>query len=138
MTQRVLIGKFGDGATYGLRVSKPGFDVLTAAGENMIFDMSSEYGRTLYRGTTVIPGGGAGLSSSVPLPSSLSSGAAPLVLFRWVEQSGGAQYAFDMWFNNENGWDCYCTNTTAFITRNFSYPNDTYVSIFVMALRATL
>ncbi len=137
MTNRVLFGKFGDGVTYGMRISKPGYDVLSAGTENMIFDTGSDYGRILYRGTAVVSAGSSGLSTTVSLPANLSSGAAPVVLFRWVEFSVDAQYALELYMNQENGWTVYCSNTTVSITRNFAYSSDTYVAIFVLTMRAT-
>jgi hypothetical protein len=38
MVQRLLLGKYNDGTTYGARMSVPGANVLTATGENLIFD----------------------------------------------------------------------------------------------------
>ena len=38
MVQRLLIGKYADGVTYGMKLSVPAQDVLTTTGENLIFD----------------------------------------------------------------------------------------------------
>lgn len=37
MVNRVALGKLGDGTSYGLELSKPGFNVLTATAQEMAF-----------------------------------------------------------------------------------------------------
>ena len=46
MTNRILLGK--DGSNYGLKVSKPGQNVLTASTGNLLFDSSGQSGSGRY------------------------------------------------------------------------------------------
>lgn len=51
MVNRVALGKLGDGVTYGLEVSKAGFDVLTTGVENLAFSSKwSNAGSILLQG----------------------------------------------------------------------------------------
>ena len=38
MVNRLLLGKYNDGVTYGMKLSIPGHDVMTAVGDKLIFD----------------------------------------------------------------------------------------------------
>jgi hypothetical protein len=46
------------GAAYGLWVSQPGYDALTAPDANLLFTMTERAGMVLASGAVVVPGGG--------------------------------------------------------------------------------
>lgn len=61
MVNRVALGKLGDGVTYGLEVSKAGFDVLTTGVENLAF--SSKWGNA---GSILLQGWFVGTTTVAP------------------------------------------------------------------------
>lgn len=62
MARRVVLGNRG--GQYGLWVSKPGFDALTATDAQLLFGMTKRFGMVLASGTVVCPTGGATASVS--------------------------------------------------------------------------
>jgi hypothetical protein len=62
MARRIILGRRG--SAHGLWVSKAGIDAETAAGTNLVFDMSQRLGMVLEEGTAVVPSGGTTRSVS--------------------------------------------------------------------------
>jgi hypothetical protein len=59
MTRRVVLGNRG--GAYGLWVSKPGFNALSAGDANLLFTMTRRNGMVLDSGTVTVPAGGSSL-----------------------------------------------------------------------------
>lgn len=67
MVNRTVLGAM-DG-TFGLKVSKPGFDVLTSTGKQLVFDSRwTESLNLLMSGEMTVPSGGATLYFGQTLP----------------------------------------------------------------------
>lgn len=56
MTNRVILGM--NGATPNFKVSKPGYDVLTTGGENLLIDGVAKTAQRILGGRVSIPAGG--------------------------------------------------------------------------------
>lgn len=139
-TNRTLLGKLGT-TEYGLRVSKPGVDVLTAAASDLLIDTAYGYGRTLQYGMLTIPAGAAGTSVSA-LFSPIGTGV-PVVIFRYGEVYNGSSYVFPMYRNEDNttstygpevGWTAIATSNQVIVTRNFAYDLTSYVYYFILTM----
>jgi len=75
---RVIMGRYPDGK-YGIKVSKPGVDVLTAEDDELIFNSNNNIFKIVETDTiTLASPAGTGTSSNVVVPHSL--GYKPLVL----------------------------------------------------------
>lgn len=136
MTQRVILGQLGDGS-YGLRISKPGFDALTTSAENIMIDTGSGLSRVLQAGTLTFPAGGA-MSQSAALAS--IGGFAPYVQVRTLYIEDGVTYAFPLWSTTStagtvNGWSAASDAGQVLVTRHFSESVTTYVAYFALAQR---
>jgi hypothetical protein len=59
MARRVVLGNRG--GAYGLWVSKPGFDALSAADSGLLFTMTKRSGMVLASGSATVPSGGSSL-----------------------------------------------------------------------------
>lgn len=55
MTDRIVLGQL-PGGRYGLRVSKPGFNVLSTGDNNILFDSDEEYLQVVESGSRSSPG----------------------------------------------------------------------------------
>lgn len=85
MVNRVLIGDYG-GGTYGIRLSKPGFDVTTALDpERLAFDSSWKDGAVIYRVGTAVTGGASAEGNYLPFGETLP--AYPIVYFWYLRSS---------------------------------------------------
>lgn len=86
MTNRVVLGNTPGG--YGLRVSKPGYDVLTTSSENLLFDSSVSFYRVRATYDFTFPPAG-----STPQTQTINHGynSVPLVCWsiRNSSQTGG-------------------------------------------------
>jgi hypothetical protein len=95
-TNRIVVGAQSDG-TFGMKVSQPGNDVLTAPNSNMVFNSSQDVFKIVAKGTTTIPAfavGSAQLNYSyVQIPHGLSF--TPIVQAfasgYWVKGATGVQ-----------------------------------------------
>jgi hypothetical protein len=140
MANRIAIGQVSSGV-YGIKISKPGYDVLTAADENLLLDTNSNFSRVLQMGQLVFNAGGS-ITQSATLPS--LGGSSPCVIFRYVEVFEGAAYAFPLYrnesnttattTNTSNGWTATAVGTSVSVTRNFSSTSTQYVYYFAIAL----
>ena len=81
---RVSLGLLSDGS-YGLKVSQPGFDVLTAADDELVFNSGQNVFKIVASGTAVLPYAATGTQTSVSVTHGL--GYIPIVL-AFFEQSG--------------------------------------------------
>ena len=97
MTGRLILGKFGDGVTYGFRLSVPGVEVLTGGEEDMV--LSSKWAGALSVHASGISSIGATVSfptlSYIPLVMAISvtpaSGKATGIPY-WTEKNPESAY----------------------------------------------
>lgn len=133
MTNRVAIGNLG--SAYGLKISKPGYDVLSTAAENLLLDSTSgNFGRIVTRGTFVFPSGGASTqTTSIPTLGVTS----PWVEFRRLQVYNGKNYAYTLaeQMNGTNSTSFSCSATEGLITvaKNITIPVTLYIGYFVLA-----
>jgi hypothetical protein len=59
MVNRVALGKLGDGVTYGLEISKPGVNVLTASQQDMVFSTTWSHAGSVILSGNIAGGGGS-------------------------------------------------------------------------------
>ena len=139
MTERVYLGNLG--ASYGLKISKPGVSVGSATDSQLLLDTSSSYTRVIQMGQLVFSSGGV-TTVGASIPS--IGGSTPCVLFKYVEIFNGSAYVFPL-YRNENNQNTTTTNvsngrtatassTSVSVTRNFSSSNTNYVYYFVLSL----
>lgn len=129
MPARINLGRLPNGE-YGLRISKPGYDVLSTGVENLLIDSSAGLSRVLARGTLIIPAGGI-QTVSASIPS--IGGSAPMTIFRYLEQDAGQTFAFPLWTAANNGYSAYAGNGYVQITRNYDKSTPTYIAYFCLA-----
>lgn len=92
-TNRIIEGRYPDG-TYGMRVSKPGKDVLTSTGTDLVFDSNNNLFNIVKSGTTTLTlpvcQNGSSVDTSISVSHTL--GYAPLVIaFAYVPSSQASQ-----------------------------------------------
>lgn len=133
MTNRIAIGNLG--SAYGLKISKPGYDVLSTATENLLLDSTSgTFGRIVTRGTFIFTSGGV-TTQTASIPS--LGVTSPWVEFRRLQVWEAKNYAFSM-AENQNGspgtsFTCKATEGLITVTRNISIPVTLYIGYFVLA-----
>lgn len=93
MANRVALGKLGDGVTYGLEISAPGYDVLTTTQNNIIFSTRwGHAGSVILSGnlacSTVEPGAG-NPGSYVTIPFGTTLEYVPIALVYLTTNSVG-------------------------------------------------
>ena len=71
MANRIILGNLG--STYGLKVSKPGYDVTTAASQDLLFDSTNNnFFKSIITGTLSL-GAGTTASTSITLGTTYAS-----------------------------------------------------------------
>lgn len=127
MADRIIAGDLGDG-TYGIKISKPGYDVNTAALSDLIFDSRAGYSRILQKGTLYFPAGGS-LTQSVSLSG--TGGAAPIASCYRLWLYLGQQYVAPM----PIGWTATTSSTQLSVVRAYDEGFDYLIGYFIFADR---
>lgn len=102
MVNRVALGKLGDGTSYGLEVSKPTFDVLTAADKDKIFSTKWSHGGSIYLSGTVSLSSGGG-AVTVTFPGTLGYVPFALVLYATLGPGAIGRYIYSSAVNGPVG-----------------------------------
>lgn len=127
MVDRIIAGDLG-GGNYGIKISKPGVDVNTAALSDLIFDSQTGYSRILQKGTLLFPGGGL-LTQSVTLVN--TNGSPPIAACYRLWLYLGAQYATQF----PIGWSATTSATQLTVTRAYDDGYDYLIGYFIFADR---
>lgn len=70
MVNRIILGNLG--STYGLKISKPGYEVTTTNSENLLMDTNNNYFKSVITGTLSLSAGGTS-TTSITLGTTYSS-----------------------------------------------------------------
>lgn len=117
---RIFLGQQNVNGTdfYGMKVSKPGFDVTTATNDNLIFNSSQDVFKIVKSGTIAVP---TNVTSGVPLitliPHGLSYVPIPLIYFTFDGSSyqqlpAATGFAVTSVFVGFNDWIYATTDAT--------------------------
>ena len=139
MVERVWLGNLG--SAYGMKISKPGVDVGGAADYDLLFDTSSNYGRTLQMGLLSFPPSGP-TTQYASVPS--VGGGTPVVTFKLGSLDTGQVYLFPLYRREDNsseytagnavGWNASCSGTTITVTQTITTFHYWYIYYFALTL----
>jgi hypothetical protein len=126
MTYRIILGNLG--STYGLKVSKPGYDVTSTTSENLLFDSTNNnFLRSIVTGTLSLP---AGLTASTSVTLGTMYGSLMLMGHLTTISTSG----YDLFISYNGGYNLSLSNTgvvTFSRTSTYSLPaNSVTYTIF--------